>query len=911
MRKLASLALFLGLFAAQIPAQTPPAPTKVTSVEGITEYRLANGLKVLLFPDPSKPTVTVNITYLVGSRHEGAGESGMAHLLEHMLFKGTQQRDGIMKLLTERATDWNGTTWYDRTNYFETLDAPNHDNLRWALELEADRMVNSRVSKKDLDSEMTVVRNEFERGENNPGSVLEERVLSTAYLWHNYGRSTIGSRSDIENVPIDKLQAFYHKYYQPDNAVLVIAGKFDVNETLAWINELFGVIPKPTRKLEEPYTKEPAQDGEREVVLRRVGDTQEIIAAYHIPAASHPDSSVIDILNYILSNAPSGRLYKALVETKLATRAGSDEYELHDPGVLLVNAEMLKDQDFQTVEDTLLRVIDNIAKEPPTQEEVDRAKNSILKNFELAATNSGSIALALSENIASGDWRLRFLDRDRIEKVTPADVVRVAQAYLLPSNRTIGRFIPETEAPKRAEIPAGPDLEASLNGYVGKPPIQQGEEFDPSPENIESRVTRLTLPSGLKLVMLPKKTRGGTVVASLQFHWGTLESLTGKGSSPGLGGSLLMRGTTMHTRQELQDEFDRLKARVNVGGGLTGASASVNTVHDGLVDSLKLVAEILQHPTFPENDFEEIRRSRIARLEASRSEPATIAGTARDKHVNHYPLDDPRAALSVDESLERIKAATLDEAKQFYKDFYGASDGEIAVVGDFDPAEIRPLLEDLFKDWKSPKPYERIPDSYMAVDAVDEAFEAPDKANAYLYAIQPMAMDQQDPDYPLVYFANLIFGGDPKSRVWRRIRDQDGLSYGTNTGFRADSRDKVAVFSLGSTFAPENVNKVEDAFKEELAKLIADGFNAEEIEAGKKAFLQDRQVSRTSDGSLAGLFVSQAELGRTMQRDIDLENAIRNATPKQLHDAFVKWIKPGSISYFKAGDFKKAGVTPE
>ena len=902
------LALVLGLVAAQAPAQTPAAPTKVTTVEGITEYRLANGLKVLLFPDTSKPTVTVNMTYLVGSRHEGYGESGMAHLLEHMLFKGTDKRESIMKLLTEKGADWNGTTWFDRTNYFETLDATTDDNLRWALEMEADRMVNSRVSRSDLDSEMTVVRNEFERGENDPGSVLEERLMSTAFLWHNYGRSTIGARSDIENVPIERLQAFYRKYYQPDNAVLVIAGKFDQDKALAWVNELFGVIPKPTRVLETTYTAEPSQDGEREVVLRRVGDTQQLMVGYHIASASHPDSSVFDVLAFVLSNAPSGRLYKALVESKLATRADASEYELHDPGMLLLSAEMLKTQDFQVVEDTLFRVVDNLVKEPPTEEEVNRAKNNILKNFELAMNNTASIARALSENIASGDWRLRFLDRDQIEKVTPADVVRVAETYLLPSNRTIARFFPAPETPKRAEVPANRDLVSALNGYVGKPPVQEGEAFDPSPANIESRVTRTTLPSGLKLVMLPKKTRGGTVVATMQFHWGSLDTLKGKGAAPGLGGALLMRGTQKHSRQELQDEFDRLKTRVGVNGGLTGGSASVNGVRAGLVESLKLVAEIFQQPTFPESDFEEIRRSRIAGLEASRSEPTTIAGVARNKHINRYPLDDPRASLNIDEQLERVRAATLDEVKQFYRDFYGASNGEIAVVGDFDPAEIQPLLEELFGKWKSPKPYQRIPDEFMQVEAVNRTLEAPDKANAVLLAISLMQMDQQDPDYPALYLGNLIFGGDPKSRVWRRIREKDGLSYGTNTGFSAGSRDKVASLTLGSTFAPENVLKVENAFKEELALLLKDGFNAEELAIAKDAFLQERLIGRTSDGSLASLFLSQAELGRTMQRDIDLENAIRNATVEQLNTVFRKWVKPENISYFKSGDFKKAGV---
>src|SRR6266851_5376858 len=288
---------------------------KVTSVEGITEYRLENGLRVLLFPDPSKPTATVNVTYLVGSKNEKYGETGMAHLLEHLVFKGTAKRTDIWKELKDHGAEFNGSTWYERTNYFETFAATD-ENLRWALDMEADRMVNSRIARKDLDSEMTVVRNEFERGENNPGRVLEERVVSTAYLWHNYGRSTIGARSDIEKVPIERLQAFYRSYYQPDNAVLAVAGKFDETKTLAWIKEIFGAIPKPSRKLIPTYTEEPAQDGEREVVLRRTGDAQAVMIAYHTPAGSHPDSAALEVLSAVMSDPPSGRLYKALVDSK-------------------------------------------------------------------------------------------------------------------------------------------------------------------------------------------------------------------------------------------------------------------------------------------------------------------------------------------------------------------------------------------------------------------------------------------------------------------------------------------------------------------------------------------------------------------------------------------------------------------
>src|SRR5688572_23940412 len=291
----------------------PKGMERVTSVEGITEYRLANGLKVLLFPDQTKQTITVNITYLVGSRHENYGETGMAHLLEHLLFKGTPRHPNIPQELTEHGARPNGSTWYDRTNYFETFAATDA-NLRWALDLEADRMVNSFVAKKDLDSEMTVVRNELERGENSPSSVLFARTLATAFLWHNYGNLTIGARADLERVPIERLQAFYRHFYQPDNAVLVVAGKIDEAKTLALVDRTFSPIPKPTRQLRKTYTAEPVQDGERHVTLRRVGEVQALLAIYHVPPATHEEFVPLQMATSILGAPASGRLHKALVE---------------------------------------------------------------------------------------------------------------------------------------------------------------------------------------------------------------------------------------------------------------------------------------------------------------------------------------------------------------------------------------------------------------------------------------------------------------------------------------------------------------------------------------------------------------------------------------------------------------------
>ncbi len=569
--------------AAPLGAQQAGADLQpIASVEGITEYRLDNGLRVLLFPDPSKPQITVNITYLVGSRHEAYGETGMAHLLEHLLFKGTPDHPDIPQELSERGAQPNGTTNIDRTNYFEIFPASG-DNLEWALDLEADRMVNSFVSAEDLESEMTVVRNEMEAGENNPFRVLQERVMSTAYLWHNYGKSTIGARSDVENVPIDRLQGFYRKYYQPDNAVLVVAGNFDEAAALDLIVEKFAPVPRPAREGDDilwpTYTVEPTQDGERSVTLRRVGETPLTLSAYHIPAGSHQDFAALEILSFVLGDSPSGRLYEALVESGIATQAGTGALQMSEAGPFLTYAALAADGDLEAAVRVTNETIEAVRTNPVTGDEVERARTSLLNNINRAFNSSAGIALQLSEWAALGDWRLFFLHRDRIEAVTADDVNRVAHAYLKPSNRTVGRFIP-TDSPDRAEVPARPDVAALVDGYVGREAVAQGEAFDPSPANVDARTTTYTLANGMEVALLPKETRGDQAIVRVRLHFGDEESLMGRGTAGGLAGSMLMRGTESMTRQEIQDELDRLEASGRRGGGplpevIGGARAEV------------------------------------------------------------------------------------------------------------------------------------------------------------------------------------------------------------------------------------------------------------------------------------------------------------------------------------------------
>ncbi|MFY2560338.1 M16 family metallopeptidase [Corallococcus terminator] len=899
--------------AAQAPAaKAAPAKAKgsaltpVTSVEGITEYRLANGLRVLLFPDPTKPNVTVNVTYFVGSKHEGYGETGMAHLLEHLLFKGTPTTKNVPQALTERGARPNGTTWLDRTNYFETLPASD-ENLRWALSFEADRMVNSFIAKKDLDSEMTVVRNEFESGENDPGSILQERVLSASYIWHSYGKSTIGARSDLENVPIDRLQAFYRKYYRPDNAMLVVAGRFDEAKTLGFIQSSFGKLKKPAAPLPVTYTAEPTQDGEREVTLRRVGDNTLLASVYHVPEGAHPDFAAIDVLTLALGDHPSGRLYKSMVETKKASNVSAYNYQFRDPGIIGFSADMREDQPLAAAREALLKTVEDSARTPFTEEEVSRAKTTLLKMMELTLNNSERAAIGLSEWAATGDWRLMFLHRDRIEAVKPVDVTRVAATYLKASNRTLGAFIP-TAKPERSELPPPVEMAKMMDGYKGRAAVAQGEAFDPSPANIEARVQRGELPGGMKYAVLSKKTRGEMVNASLSFHWGTEAALRGKADAASYAGRMLMRGTKKHTRQQIQDEFDKLKARVSVDGGLAGASASIECPRASLPKVLALVAEILREPSFDEKEFALLKQARLADLESQRSEPETQGSIAFWRTLSsHYTKGHPYYVPTLDERIAGTKDTTLEQARAFHKAFYGGAHAELAVVGDFEPKDIIAETGKLFGDWKSPAPYERVPEVFNDVGPKVVALETPDKANAYFYAGQTLKLREDDKDWPALMLGNFVLGGGfLNSRLATRIRQKDGLSYGVASNIDPGDLDAVGTFITYAIYAPENASRLETAMREEVTNVLQKDYSAEELEKARAGLLEYRQAARAQDGNLARKLSSYLYLGRTLTFDAGVEQQLSKLKPTDVRQAMSRHLDWTKVTQVKAGDFATA-----
>ncbi|MDB5766799.1 MAG: pqqL [Collimonas fungivorans] len=885
---------FIG--AAQAATALPAGVTQGPSAEGITEYQFANGFKVLLFPDASKPTVTVNMTYLVGSRFENYGETGMAHLLEHLMFKGTPGHPAIPKDFSQRGMSFNGTTNLDRTNYYEIFQAGD-DNLKWAIDMEADRMLHSFIARKDLDSEMTVVRNEYEQGENSPYGVLFKRIQGVAYDWHNYGKPTIGNRSDIENVKIENLQAFYRTYYQPDNAVLLIAGKFDQAKTLAWVSQAFGKLPKPTRKMRDFWTVEPTQDGERSVTVRRQGDVQIVAVAYKIPGELHPDSDAMSYAGTILADTPNGRLHKSLVETGKATAVFNYEMTGYAPGLEIIAAVVKKGEPIEPVRQALIDGVEQFAKTPPTPEEMERVRLANANAFEELLNDHQKVGVAMSGAIALGDWRTLLLGRDRSNKVTSAQVAAAAAHYFTRDNRTVGMFLPEDQL-QRADVPAAPSAAELLKDYKPQQGIADGEAFDPSQANIDARTQRSQV-GGLKLALLPKKTRGATVTVKLNLQWGDEKTLFGKKMASELMNAMLMRGTTSLTREQLSDEFSKLK--------ISGSPTQFQTTRSNLPAALKLVASVLKQPRLDPAEYERLRKESLVELEASRNEPNTLAAEAIAQHFNKYPQGHWLAAQTVDQQIAAIQATPLADVSAFHHDFYGASQGELAIVGDFDVAAVTKVIQEEFGSWKSAAPYQRVIRQNFDVAPLQKTINSPDKENGFYVARENLDMRDDDADYPAMMVANYLFGGGGlKSRLIDRVRQKEGLSYGIGSSLDISSVSRAARFSVQAIAAPQNLGKVDQAVKEELARALKDGFSAEELARAKSGILQENQNARAQDSALSAGWARLLDINRTFAWSKQVEGKISALTVEQVNAAFRKYIDPARVSVVIVRDEVKA-----
>jgi zinc protease len=857
---------------------------------------------VLLAPDNSKPSTTVNVTYRVGSRHENYGETGMAHLLEHMLFKGTPTHRTVWAEFAKRGLRANGSTWVDRTNYFASF-AANEQNLRWYLGWQADAMVNSFIARRDLDTEMTVVRNEMEMGENDPGRILFEKTLAAMFQWHNYGKSTIGARSDVENVDIARLQGFYRTYYQPDNATLIVSGKFDPAHVKGWIDQSFGRIPRPTRSLPKLYTIDPVQDGERSVTLRRVGGTPQVLLGYHAPPGAHPDYAAMELFALIIGDSPTGRAHKRLVDTGLASAVYAESLATADPGAALFGAQFGEAQDATRGAQELIQAVEGVAAEPVTDEEFKRAQTKWLKSWEQQYSNPETIGLVLSETVAQGDWRLLFLLRDRIKALTRDDVQRAVASRFVASNRTLATYVP-TEKPLRAPLPEAVDMAAQMKSFKPQASAATVVAFDSSPANIDAKTQRSALPGGMKLALLPKPTRGQTVHISMALRLGSERSLLGQREVSEFAAAMIDKGGAGLTRVQVQDKLDALKSELQISSGGDEVRVNMLSHRDTVTDAVALLAQLLRAPNFPASALDELKRQTAADIQAQRDDPQAIVQNALARRGDPNPRGDVRHARSFDERLEDSQAVTVERLQEFHARFYGAGQARFAAVGDFDAEALRRTLAAGFGDWTAGEAVSRVPRPAFAASPGREVVRTPDKQNATLGVELHMPLSDNDAVHPALMLANFMLGGGGDSRLFKRIRESEGLSYDVYAAMDWGDLDAHTLWFGGAIFAPSNGGKVEQAYREVVARALKEGFSDQEVAAAKGSLLNFRRLARAQDDRLAQALQRNLDLDRTFAFAQRVDTALGSLTSGPVSQALRAHLKPDLMAFILAGDFK-------
>ena len=886
------ITLGLSLQQAHATTHTPPLQA-VASVEGVSEYRLDNGLRVILAPDESRSNTTVNMTYLVGSRHENYGQTGMAHLLEHMLFRGTPSMPNALAEFSKRGLAANGTTSADRTNYFATF-AADEDTLRWYLSWQADVMVNATISKEELEAEMTVVRNEMERGENSPFRVLMQKMQAAAFQWHNYGKSTIGARSDVEQVDVEQLRAFYKEYYQPDNAVLIVAGRFNPSATLDYIQEIFSRIPKPERTLRPEYTVEPVQDGPRMVTVKRQGGSPIVAAQYHIPAEASPEFIPISLGVNILADTPSGRLYQALVEQDLSTSVFGFAAGMKDPGYALFMAELQEGMSEEKALQVMNNTLDEIRHHPFTEEELKRVRSQWLNAWNQAYADPAQLAMALSESAAVGDWRLFFWSRDQVENIEQKQVQEAITRWFVPDNRTNGLYIP-TEHPQRAPHAEPVNAQELLADYQGKERQATTDGFDPTPEQINAAtlVDNLTLDehNHIKVALLNKPTRGNRVYAQLALRFGTAEELTGLRTIGAATAHLLDTGTSTLSRQEISDKFNELQANVSFDGNATGVTVSIATVQEHLDETVALVIDILKQANFPERELEKYKAQRITGIHNAMAEPVALARQELARHFNHWPNDDIRYVPTFEEAIAATESLERQQLVDFHQQFYGLGNIRFAATGAFDPESIQNTLVERFKGWRQAPTYERPAESFQHTATQHFRIHTPDKANAFYIAEQQFPIQDTDADYVPLYLVNYLLGQSETSRLWNRVRVNEGLSYDVRSQLAVSSFDPLTRWIIYAIHAPENSQRLEAVINDEIATTVVDGFSQEEVQSGIHALLRYRELARSNDQNITVTWMQYLALDRAFSWSAHIDEQLQQLDAQQVNDVLRKYLE--------------------
>ena len=900
---------------------------KVKAVGDIQEYLYApNGMKILLLQDNATPVVTVQVVYSVGSKHEVLGNTGATHLLEHLNFKGTptfNKKNGtaIFTVLQNIGAQMNATTWYDRTNYYETIPS---DQIELALNIEADRMRNSLLLQEDKESEMTVVRNEFERGENNPSSVLNKDIWATAFMAHPYHHSTIGWLSDIENMPNAVLKNFYNTYYWPDNATLTIVGDFDKNNLFTLVDKYFGKVTKSVKEIPQPYTTEPVQLGPRYVTVKKPGQIGIVTMAYKIPNTLNKDIPALIILAEVLGSGQSSLLSTTFVDTGLALSGNAQVASFQDAGLFTVSLEITPDKNYRDINAKMLELIEKVKKDGISQETVDRIAAKLNAETILSRDGSGSISNHLTEAIANGDWTYYYKSIEGISAVTALDVKRVANTYLIEDQSTTGYFIPQIVGSNSGDSTQASNLQQEDSKFFFRnPEMEQTKNIDKIQETsilnsfLEIKSGYETIEEATKGEKFTRKKVAGIDVVTAKTGAKDFVSVaasfpiskyftTGKNEKvPSLVTQMLSRGTTKNDKFVFSQKLEKLGVTFRIYATKNDVVISFKCLKKDIDAVVSLLSEELRYPLFDNKEFELLKEQNINSLKNQLNDPGTQAFIALSQAI--YPKDNPNYQEDTNKGIEDLNAVTAEDLKAFHKNYFGPKAMHFVVVGDVDTKVLYNSLNKNFKTWTGGTESEVKVIEPSKVAGESKVIFIPQKPSAELIIGQYTGVKKADRDYIPFYIGTNILGGGFSARLMQTVRDNDGLTYNISAGL--SGQEFVGGFwYTNASFNPSLFQKGEDATMLQIKKWATDGVTAQELADNKSNITGSFKVGLSTTSGLARILLSYLQRGLEPDYVTQFPKEIDAVTLEQVNNSIKKYIDLNKLIIIKAGSLEKDKV---
>ncbi|QZZ21859.1 insulinase family protein [Leptothermofonsia sichuanensis E412] len=882
-----------------------PTSSSKFLTQNVRKTVLENGLTVFTKEVNTAPVVTVQVWYRVGSRNETPGISGIAHQLEHLMFKGTAERPiQFGRFFSALGSDSNAFTSYDQTAYFGTVK---QDQLKALLVLEADRMKNSIIDDKELATEKRVVISELQGYENNPGYRLGRAVMKAAFPNSPYGLPVGGTKADVERFTVEQVRDYYQRYYRPDNATLIIVGNFQTEPTLAMVRETFGKIPPentplPPEPAAQPIEATPATAGSSNapIILRQPGSAALLHQVYPLPDARHPDVPALQVMDYILTGGRSSRLYQALVETGLASGASGYAANLIGGGWYEFSVTASPGKDLKQIDRVLQKTLTDLREQGITPEELERAKTQFRASVLLRNRDIVSQAFQLGDDYTTtGDYR--FTDRllNAITNVTTADVQRVAQTYLAPARGTVGFFEP-TQIQENGGA-SGSFSQTSENFSPGEPvdPAEVAKYLPPplpaTPQAEPPLPEKLTLANGLQVLLLrdrstPTVTLSGFITAGSAYDQPQTAGLAG------LTAANLMNGTQTKDALELAKTLENKGASLSFSAGREGVGISGSALASDLPTLTQVLAEVLKTASFPADELELSRQQALTALKLELDNPARLARRVFQQTV--YPESHPFHVFPTEESLNRI---TRDQVVQFYQQHYHPSNTVLTLLGDFDPVQVRNLLNQELGTWQDDTqppplvfPPVPLPETTVRVNPA-----LPGKTQSVTF-LGYNGISRTDPRYYAAAVLNQILGGDTlSSRLGTEIRDRLGLTYGIYSYFQAGVNQGPFLVTMQTS--PEDTERAITSTLSLLEQIRKQGVTDNEVTAAKRSLTNSYPVELADPDNLASTILMNAVYGLSINELRQYTNRLSAVTPAQVKQAITELLHPNHMVIVTAG----------